>query len=132
MAKLYRYKDDRLDQFLSNEMLIKIELLKYDIVFNKKEFFNFSNFVIDMFNTYNFIKYVVEENRTPLIQNVYATYEVDVGVMLVEGEGSFYFKNDTDRMIIDVFPGDFIKIPKDMPFCFKAVDPITTIKFYGV
>jgi len=131
MARLYKYKDDRLDQFLSNEMLIRIELEKYDIVFNRMEFFNISAFVAETISLYDFLNYRLDETCSPLIKNVYTAYEVDTGMMVIEGEGRFYFEYEDELLKLDVFPGDFVVIPKDISFCFKASEPITTITFFG-
>ena len=50
MAILYSYKEKRLNQFLTNELQIKIKLEKYGIVYDKTEFYNIDTFVIDIFN----------------------------------------------------------------------------------
>jgi cupin superfamily acireductone dioxygenase involved in methionine salvage len=131
MARLYKYKDDRLDQFLSNEMLIRVELEKYDITFNRMEFFNISAFVTETISLYDFLNYRLDETCSPLIKNVYTTYEVDTGMMLIEGEGRFYFEHEEELLKLDVFPGDFVVIPKNLAFCFKASEPISTITFFG-
>lgn len=131
MARLYKYNDKELNQFLSNEMLIRIEMEKYDITFNRMEFFNISAFVVETISLYNFLNYRLDEICSPLIKNIYHAYKVDTGMMVVEGEGRFYFEFDDEMLKLDVFPGDFVVIPKDLSFCFKSSEPITTITFSG-
>ena len=131
MANLYSYKEKRLNQFLTNELLIKIKLEKYGIVYDKTEFFNLDTFVIDTFYKYDFVRYDIKQLDGAIMKNDPHSHDGDEARMVLRGEGRFYFDLEDRQLQLDVVAGDFVVIPANLIHYFKTNGCITVIRFFS-
>ena len=131
MALLYSYNGKELEQFISNETLIRIELKKYNIVFEKAEFFNLEKFVAYMFIKYNFVRYDIKQITSPIIKNEPHSHNNDEARMIIKGDGVFFFDIEDIHLQLEVVPGDFVVIPANLTHYFKTICPLTAIRFFS-
>jgi cupin superfamily acireductone dioxygenase involved in methionine salvage len=131
MASLYVYEQENLAQFLTNELLINIELAKYDIVFNKTDFFNMDEFTAKVSDKYNFVRHDLHIIESRMIKNEPHYHDDNEARMIVKGSGIFYFIINDTKLELEVDPGTFIVIPKKVTHYFKTFEKMTVLRFFS-
>ena len=131
MATLYKYENKVLQQCVINELLVKLELLKYDIIYNKTEIQDMDSFIFDMLNKYDFVDYDIFQTMSALTTREPHTHNDNEGRMIVKGTGRFYFKFNDINLEIHMNVGDFIVIPAGIIHHFNAIEPIMAIRFFS-
>jgi len=131
MAVFYKYENKVLKQCVLNELLIKIELEKYGITYNKTEILDMDSFIVDVFYKYDFVDYDIFQTMSALTTKEPHTHNDTEGRMIVKGTGRFYFQFDDTKIELHLDAGDFVVIPAGIVHHFNAVEPITAIRFFS-
>ena len=131
MAVFYKYKNKELQQFIKNELLIKVELEKYGIIYNQTEILDMDSFIVDVFYKYDFVDYDIFQTMSALTTKDPHTHKDDEGRLIVKGTGRFYFEIDNIKLELHMNAGDFIIIPAGTVHYFSAVEPIVAIRFFS-
>lgn len=131
MAILYTYVDNKINQFINNDLLIRIELEKYNIRISQTEIIELDSFVKDMYNNFDFVRYDLFQNHcVSMIAKDLHHHAFDEARVVIKGTGAFYFPIDNMLMQLYVSPGDFVIIPAYMKHYFQTVDDILILRFF--
>lgn len=131
MAVFYKYKNKELQQFIKNELLIKIELEKYGVIYNQTEILDMDSFIVDVSYKYDFVDYDIFQTMSALTTKDPHTHNDNEGRLIVKGTGRFYFEIDDMKLELHMNAGDFIIIPAGTVHYFSAVEPIVAIRFFS-
>ena len=131
MAKLYTYTDGNLIQFLNNDLLIRLELEKYNISINQTEINEIDSFIQNMYSKYNFVRHdFFSNNCVSMIKKDLHHHESEEARFVIKGVGAFYFPVGDMDIQLYVEPTDFVIIPAYIKHYFNTVDDMLILRFF--
>ena len=131
MAELYIYEDNEIKSFISNSLLIKLKLEKYNIKLNSAEFYDLEEFANEILATSSYTNWDVFKTNTAITLKDLHYHMYLQARLIVKGNGRFCFEVDNEILEVHVGPGDFISFPAKIVHYFNTLVPTMAIRFFS-